>query len=84
MAFISRRIRSFPRAQRGHDPVVADPRRESVEWHRKLARVDTKAGQHATRLQDAKTAFEHLLDSQGLDRHVGAPATGQPHDLGNR
>jgi hypothetical protein len=84
MAFISRRIRSLPPGQ-SVVTIFWSPisRREGIERHRKFARVDTKAGQHATRFQDAKTAFKRLLDSQSLDRHVDAAATGQPHDLGN-
>jgi hypothetical protein len=84
MAFISRRIRSLAGAERGHDLVVADASREGTERHRELARIDTEAGQHAARLQAPKTTLERLLEPAGLDRHIDAAATGQPHDLGHR
>ena len=71
------------RAERRHDPLIAQAGVDRLVGRDELAGIDAEARERAAGTDRAQRVLERLLPSQRLDRHVDAAAAGQPLDLGD-
>jgi hypothetical protein len=77
-------MRSFPRAKRRPDRVVAKSGQEAVERRLEIARIDTERRQGASWSEYAKGGLERLLPSERLNGNIDSSSIREKPDFLDR